>query len=63
MERTACSSWCSMIYLTKSFTCIIHVVSGWCTGTQVGIQSVFEDAKECSGSSFQSRTTEGKKDV
>ena len=31
-----------MIYLTKSFTCVI--VSGWCV--QVGIQSVFEDVKD-----------------
>ena len=30
-----------MIYLTKSFTCVI--VSGWCD--QVGFESVFEDVK------------------
>ena len=30
-----------MIYLTKSFTCVI--VSGWCD--QVGFQTVFEDVK------------------
>ena len=30
-----------MVYLTKSFTCVL--VSGWCD--QVGIQSVFEDVK------------------
>ena len=30
-----------MIYLTKSFTCVI--VSGWCN--QVGFQSLFEDVK------------------
>ena len=40
-ERTACSSESSMIYLTKSFTCVI--VSGW--RDQVGFQTVFEDVK------------------
>ena len=40
-KRTACSSKPSMLYLTKSFTCVI--VSGWCD--QVGFQTVFEDVK------------------
>ena len=40
-ERTAGSSWSSMIYLTKSFTCVI--VTGWCD--QVGFQTAFEDVQ------------------
>ena len=40
-EQTRNSPSLSMIYLTKSFTCV--VVSGWCD--QVGFQTVFEDVK------------------